>query len=112
LMVRPSPELFLLMFALFKAGIVPVLIDPGISKRALRQCLDEAAPSGFIGIPLAHLARLLLGWARRSVQRTVTVGRFAPWGGLRLDQVEARGAERSDPLCNSAGDDLAAILFT
>lgn len=25
-------------------GVVPVLIDPGISKRALKQCLDEAAP--------------------------------------------------------------------
>jgi acyl-CoA synthetase (AMP-forming)/AMP-acid ligase II len=112
LMVHPSPELFLLMFALFKAGMVPVLIDPGISKRALKQCLDEAAPSGFIGIPLAHLARWLLGWARASVARTVTVGRLAPWGGLRLAEVEARGHGRSDALCSSAGDDLAAILFT
>ena len=40
-MVRPSPEFFLLMFALFKAGAVPVLVDPGIDKRALRQCLGE-----------------------------------------------------------------------
>ncbi|HRO88720.1 MAG TPA: AMP-binding protein, partial [Chiayiivirga sp.] len=32
LMVRPSPELFLLMFAMFKAGVVPVLIDPGINR--------------------------------------------------------------------------------
>src|SRR5690606_32499650 len=29
-MVRPTPEFFLLMFALFKAGAVPVLVDPGI----------------------------------------------------------------------------------
>ena len=36
-MVRPSPEFFLLMFALFKAGAVPVLVDPGIDRRALRQ---------------------------------------------------------------------------
>ncbi|MCK7595524.1 olefin beta-lactone synthetase [Pseudomarimonas salicorniae] len=112
LMVRPSPELFLLMFALFKAGIVPVLIDPGISKRALKQCLDEAAPSGFIGIPLAHVARLLLGWARASVKRTVTAGRFAPWGGTKLVDIEARGRDRSDVLCVTAPDDLAAILFT
>ena len=57
-MVRPSPEFFLLMFALFKAGAVPVLVDPGIDRRALKQCLDEAEPEAFIGIPLAHLARL------------------------------------------------------
>ncbi|HEY4559315.1 MAG TPA: AMP-binding protein, partial [Lysobacter sp.] len=59
-MVKPSPEFFLLMFALFKAGAVPVLVDPGIDRRALKQCLDEAAPEAFIGIPLAHLARVLL----------------------------------------------------
>lgn len=40
-MVRPSPEFFLLMFALFKAGAVPVLVDPGIDKRALKQCLTK-----------------------------------------------------------------------
>ena len=42
LMVRPSPEFFLLMFALFKLGAVPVLVDPGIERRALRQCLGES----------------------------------------------------------------------
>ncbi|NEL42055.1 MAG: AMP-binding protein, partial [Xanthomonas perforans] len=67
-MVRPSPEFFLLMFALFKAGAVPVLVDPGIDKRALKQCLDEAQPQAFIGIPLAQLARRLLRWARSAKQ--------------------------------------------
>jgi olefin beta-lactone synthetase len=112
LMVRPSPELFLCMFALFKAGIVPVLIDPGIDRRALKQCLDEAAPEGFLGIPLAQVARLLLGWARGHVRMPVTVGRFAPWGGTTLARVEALGAQRNDALCTTAPDDLAAILFT
>ena len=60
-MVRPGPEFFLLMFALLKAGAVPVLVDPGIDRRALRQCLHEAQPQAFIGIPLAHAARVLLG---------------------------------------------------
>ena len=49
-MVRPTPEFFLLMFALFKAGAVPVLVDPGIDRRALRQCLHEAQPQAFIGM--------------------------------------------------------------
>src|SRR5690606_2254617 len=31
-MVRPTPEFFLVMYALFKAGAVPVLVDPGIDK--------------------------------------------------------------------------------
>ena len=71
-MVRPSPEFFLLMFALFKAGAVPVLVDPGIDRRALRQCLAEADAEAFIGIPLAQVARVLLGWSKRARLRVTT----------------------------------------
>lgn len=109
LMVRPSPEFFLLMFALFKAGVAPVLIDPGIDKRALKQCLEEAAPQAFIGIPLAQVARVLLGWARRHVRVVVTVGRRWLWGGHTLHAVRALGRGRVPPATQS---DIAAILFT
>ena len=110
-MVRPSPEFFLLMFALFKAGAVPVLVDPGIDKRALRQCLGEADPQAFIGIPLAVLARKLLGWAP-GARTVVTVGRRWFWGGPTLAAIEAAGAGAGPQLADTAPDDVAAILFT
>ena len=110
-MVRPGPEFFLLMFALFKSGAVPVLVDPGIDKRALRQCLDEAQAQAFVGIPLAHLARLLLGWAK-SAKRLVTVGRRWGWGGTTLARIEAAGAGAGSQLAETSPDDVAAILFT
>jgi acyl-CoA synthetase (AMP-forming)/AMP-acid ligase II len=110
-MVRPSPEFFLLMFALFKAGVVPVLVDPGIDKRALKQCLDEAQPQAFIGIPLAQAARVLLGWARNA-ELVVTAGRRWFWGGPTLAQVERDGAQAGPQLADTAPDDVAAILFT
>ncbi len=110
-MVRPSPEFFLLMFALFKAGAVPVLVDPGIDRRALKQCLDEAQPEAFIGIPLAHAARLALGWAR-SANRLVTVGRRFGWGGATLAQIERDGAGAGPQLAGTRPDDTAGILFT
>ncbi len=110
-MVRPSPEFFLLMFALFKAGAVPVLVDPGIDRRALKQCLDEAQAEAFIGIPLAQLARLLLGWAR-SAKKIVTVGRRWGWGGTTLEQVERDGQGAGPQLAATAPDDVAGILFT
>src|SRR5690606_20014288 len=110
-MVRPSPAFFLLMFALFKAGAVPVLVDPGIDKRALKQCLDEAEPHAFIGIPLAMAARTLLGWAR-SARILVTVGRRLFWGGHTLAAAEAAGAGAGPQLADTAPDDIAAILFT
>ena len=95
-MVRPTPEFFLLMFALFKAGAVPVLVDPGIDRRALKQCLDEAQPEAFIGIPLAHLARSMLGWAE-SARVRITTGRRAWLADATLMQVEHAGADRPSP---------------
>ena len=116
IMVRPSPEFFLLMFALFKAGAVPVLVDPGIDRRALRQCLDEAQPHAFIGIGLAHVARRLLGWAT-SARLAITTAR-RPWlSDATLQQVEQEGAAalasgRAREPAATSPEDVAAILFT
>ena len=110
-MLRPSPEFFLVMFALFKLGAVPVLVDPGIDKRALKSCLANAAPTAFIGISLAHAARIVLGWGRDSITTLVTVGRRWFWGGLNLSEIEAAGAGQSVSILTQP-DDLAAILFT
>ncbi|HQW63957.1 MAG TPA: fatty acid CoA ligase family protein [Pseudomonadota bacterium] len=93
LMVRPGEALFTLMFALFRARAVPVLVDPGIDRRALRQCLAEARPQAFIGIPLAHAARVLLGWGRGSVRTLVTVGPRWFWSGHTLAQLRALGCQ-------------------
>ncbi len=112
LMVRPGRELFLLMYALFKLGAVPVLIDPGISKRALKTCLDEAEPEAFIGIALAQAARLLLGWARRSVRIAINVGPGWFFGGLSLDGLRRETTGASFAAIATRADELAAILFT
>ena len=114
LLVKPSLDFFALVFGLFKAGAVPVMIDPGIGPRHLKACLDESAPAAFIGIPAAHVARLVLGWARRTARIHVTVGRRWFWGGLTLEQVKARGdAAGTGPwLATTTGDETAAILFT
>src|SRR5690606_42035553 len=40
-MGRPTPALLPLLYALFKAGAVPVLVGPGLEKRALGDGLDE-----------------------------------------------------------------------
>lgn len=113
LMVPPSLEFFALTFALFKSGIVPVLIDPGIGIPNLGKCLGEAQPEAFIGIPKAHVARVLLGWARGTITKCVTVGSKWFWSGHTLDHVKQLGGENGesmliDPEC----DEMSAILFT
>lgn len=110
-MVRPTPEFFLVMFALFKAGGVPVLVDPGIDRRALKQCLDEARPEAFIGVPLAMLAKALLGWAR-SARVRITTGARALFADATLASIERAGAGAGPQLMQAQPDDVAAILFT
>jgi acyl-CoA synthetase (AMP-forming)/AMP-acid ligase II len=113
LMVKPSLELFTLTFGLFKAGVVPVMVDPGIGLRHLKGCLAQAEPAAFIGISAAHAARLLMGWGRGSVKHLVTVGRRWLWGGSTLNQLlESGQAEQNGDTTATEGDDLAAILFT
>jgi acyl-CoA synthetase (AMP-forming)/AMP-acid ligase II len=113
LMVKPSLEFFALTFAIFKTGAVPVLVDPGIGLKHLKACLGEAQPEAFIGIPEAHAARVLLGWAGATVKTLVTVGPRWFWGGLSLEDVKARG--RAAPpfqMAETDPTDMAAVLFT
>jgi acyl-CoA synthetase (AMP-forming)/AMP-acid ligase II len=113
LMVTPSLEFFALAFAIFKAGAVPVLVDPGMGIRNLKTCLAEAEPEAFIGIPKAHVARLLLGWGRGSITRCVTVGRRWFWGGSTLAQVRAAGdGDGPWQMAQTRADEVAAIVFT
>jgi acyl-CoA synthetase (AMP-forming)/AMP-acid ligase II len=111
LMVKPSLELFSLTFGLFKAGAVPVLIDPGIGLANMKACLEKAQPEAFVGVTIAQIARLVLRWARGSVRRVITVGPRGPWGAITLDDVERAGRGRST-LPTTSPEDLAAILFT
>jgi acyl-CoA synthetase (AMP-forming)/AMP-acid ligase II len=113
LMVRPSLEFFALTFALFKVGAVIVFIDPGMGVKNLGRCLEEAAPEAFIGIPRAHLGRLLFGWARRSIRTCVTVGPRLGWGGYTLAGLRRRAGDKTTPvMAELAPEEMCALLFT
>jgi len=115
LMVRPGEDFFALMFGLVRAGLVPVLVDPGIGKKNLGVCLGRAKPVAFIGISVAHAARIALGWARESVKRNITVGRRWFWGGDTLAMTERLGKRalaEGFALPDVRPEDPAAILFT
>ena len=111
LMVPPSLDFFALVFAMFKAGVVTVLIDPGMGRRNLIQCLAETKPEGFIGVPLAHAMRMLLWWRFRFAKYNVTVGRRWFWGGATIRQLRGRPKANFAPFVAQA-DDPAAIIFT
>jgi acyl-CoA synthetase (AMP-forming)/AMP-acid ligase II len=113
LMVPPGYEFFALTFALFKIGAVPVLVDPGMGVKNLKTCFAEARPEAFIGIPKAHIARVLLGWGRPDLNLLLTVGRRLFWGGATLDRLlTSTPADCDFPTTETTVDETAAILFT
>ena len=111
MMVRPGIELLTVVFALLKIGAVPVLIDPGMGRKAFRTCVADAKPDAFIGIPAAHLLRLLSPRSFRTVQRVITVGKRWFWGGATLDKVRS---DRRDafPVAPTTTEDEGAVAFT
>ncbi len=117
LMVRPGLDFIALFFALFKAGAVPVLVDPGMGLKAVEQCLREAQPQAFVGILKAQLGRKLKGWGGEGCKLLVTAGpsygAHLLLGGIGMRQlVRLAGGSTQDILHASKPDDMAAILFT
>ena len=113
LMLTPGLDFFAMFFALFKAGAVPVLIDPGIGMKPLKQCLAEAAPTAFIGVTKAHFARKILGWAKESCELMVSAGPTFGLGGINLKKIRELGDLSSQEVLHPVKpDDMAAILFT
>jgi olefin beta-lactone synthetase len=115
LLVKPSIEFVTLVFALLKAGVVIVLIDPGMGRKNLIRCLADAEPEGFVAIPLAMAAAKIYRRHFPKARLNVTVGRRFGWRGPTLDEVRALGrnaAATSEDSPHSAADDPAAVIFT
>jgi acyl-CoA synthetase (AMP-forming)/AMP-acid ligase II len=115
LMVKPSVEFITLTFALFKLGAVIILIDPGMGYKNLLQCIGQVKPDIFIGIPKAHLFKLIFPRPFKTIRTSVCIG---PSFGIFGTSLSAAAAERSKSYgtrfatARMQPDDMAAILFT
>ena len=111
LLVRPGLEFISLTFALFKAGAVIVLIDPGMGPGHIFHCLDEVEPEGFVAVPAVHLVRW---WKRKrfpKARHNVVVGRN--WLRMKTTYDSIRGGEWSPfEIPPTKPTDPAAIIFT
>ncbi len=108
-LVRPCLEFIPIVFALFKIGAVPVMIDPGMGRAQFLDCLRSMAPRVLVAESAVHALRPLAWRAFRSVEIGVSMGR-GWWGAVPLAKVRVPG-ERF-PAAAVGADDEAAILFT
>ena len=110
LFVATGIEFVVLVNACFQAGVVPVLIDPGMGAKNVLSCVREQRPVGLIGIAKAHVLRTIFRSAFASVRIQVLVGgSFFP-GAKSLEALKkaASGTEVHEP----AADEVAAVLYT
>lgn len=110
-MVKQGLPLIAAVFALFKLGAVPVVIDPGMGLRSFLRCVARSHPRVLVGIPLAQVISRLFRPTFRSV-------------AVRVSASPALTARLTSPAAaqsNLIGDfapvdvnpeELAAILFT
>ena len=88
LMVRPGLDLIRIVFALFRMGAVPVVIDPGMGLRQFLRCVRSAQPDALLGIPAAIWIARVCRRSFRGVAHKIPVGRrFA----RRLSAYAAQG---------------------
>lgn len=111
LMVKPGPEFFSLTFAIFKVGAIPVVVDPGMGIGRMLLCLKESKPDAFIGIPAAHVLRILFPKYFKTVKTSITIGRCWFWRGLTLRHIR-QIPWQSYAAAKTVHDETAAILFT
>src|SRR6188472_1551159 len=91
LLVKPGIEFVALVFALLRAGMVIVLVDPGLGRRNLIRCLSESEPEGFVAIGTAQAARVLMRSRFPRALWNVTLGHRWFWGGKMLSELRAMG---------------------
>ena len=111
LLVRPGVDFMACVFGLLKAGVVTVLIDPGMGRKNLIRCLESTDPEGFVAISPVQAVRALLRHRFPNAKLNVTAGRRWFWGGATL--AAFRRMEYPGPqMAETTADDPAAIIFT
>lgn len=111
MMVSQGLELIALTYALFKMGVVPVMIDPGMGVKSFLSCVRSIQPTGFIGIPLAHALKMVFRSAFKTVDKSVITQKKWWSGAHGLSEIADFKAGVFE-LESTTREELAAILFT
>ncbi|MCF7689618.1 MAG: AMP-binding protein [Cephaloticoccus sp.] len=110
IMVKQGLPLIAAVFALFKLGAVPVVIDPGMGLKSFLRCVARSRPRALVGIPIARIISRVFFRTFASVKTRIAA---SPSLTARLTASAKRQVSRDPfPVAEVTATDLAAILFT
>ena len=76
LLTPPSADFFPFALALLKLGIVPILVEPALGIKKIREIYAESKPDIFVGNALTHTLRMIFGWGRDSVKQNLSIAKI------------------------------------
>lgn len=104
--VPMGAALYATLLALFRAGLVAMVVDPSAGAAHVGRCLRLLPPRAFVGIPKAHLLRLAVPELRRVPLQFATSGWVPAATRLALD------GNASAPVVTVEPDAPALVSFT
>lgn len=108
IMLKPSAELISFVFALFKIGAVPIIIDPGMGIKNFLNCVKVSSPQALITTSsVQFLSRLFFPYFKQIQYRVSVNNQFLKSVCAPVEPHFELGGEGKD-----LSDGLAAILFT
>ncbi len=111
IMLKSGPELIATVYALFKMGALPVVLDPGMGMEKMMRCVRHVKPDAFIGIRMAQVMRVLYSKSFTSVRLKFTASEWFP-SAPALDKLAAPFKGQTFETHPVTPDETAAILFT
>lgn len=115
--LRPGLEFAAAVFAVYKTGGIPVLIDPGMGFKNLLGCIRQTESEAMIAISPVHWIRLACPNSFNHTEIFFSLGKFPPPGVKKLEKIvkieEIQKSRQFDfTPASTTLDDNAAIVFT
>lgn len=111
-MAPPSYEACVVCLALTRVGATIVMIDPSVGYRNVGERLRRVRPEAFVGIPIAHLARIIFGWGPRLIEKAIVVGKGSRFPGARTVASLRRNAPSKPQRADVNPEDPMIVLYT
>lgn len=111
-MAPPGYEACAMYVALTRVGATIVMIDPSVGYRNVGERLRRIRPDAFVGIPLAHVARIVFGWGPRFTNKAIVVGKGTRFPGARSFASLRRPAPPEPQRAAVGPDDPMTVLYT
>ncbi|GAB4013360.1 MAG: fatty acid CoA ligase family protein [Bdellovibrio sp.] len=109
--MRPSLKFHAMVFALYKARLVPVMIDPGMGRKNLLKCIQDCKPTVMVAESEVFLAKKIFSKNFEGIKLGISTGRFKFGADLSEKDLLNITQEAID-FESTPDDELAAILFT